>query len=52
MYLTVKYSVLYNNSRETVCLPSQKPFGACTAKDNSSSAHLQGYRAKDPKILK
>lgn len=51
MCLTVKQNVLCNNSRQTICLPSQKPFGANTANDRPSLAYQRGDGIKGPKIL-
>lgn len=51
MYMTVKHSVLCNNSRESVYLPSQKLFSAHTAEGSFTGSSARLYKTKDPEIL-
>lgn len=51
MYLAVKHSVLCNNSRESVYLPSQKLFTEHATKGPFIGSSARVYQTKDPKIL-
>jgi len=51
VYLTVKHSVLCNDSRESVYLPSQKLFSAHAAEGPFIGSSARLYKTKDPKIL-